>query len=89
MRGIGDVSRQGSDLGQPTEHTRGPFEIVRAAAGRFGLSERRFDAAAPELEEDTEVAELLRKYVPSVSLQAVPGGGVPLVGSNCSNVRPS
>jgi LacI family transcriptional regulator len=39
-------------------------------------------AAAPEVEEDTAVAGLLRKYVPSVSLQAVPGGGVPLVGSN-------
>jgi LacI family transcriptional regulator len=49
------------------------------------LIERRVDgiiAAAPEVEEDTEVAELLRKYVPSVSLQAVPGGGVPLVGSS-------
>jgi LacI family transcriptional regulator len=49
------------------------------------LIERRVDgivAAAPEVEEDTEVAELLRKYVPAVSLQAVPGGGVPLVGSN-------
>jgi LacI family transcriptional regulator len=50
-----------------------------------GLIERRVDgiiAAAPEVEEDTEVAELLRKYVPAVSLQAVPGGGVPLVGSS-------
>ena len=49
------------------------------------LIERRVDgiiAAAPEIEEDTEVANLLRKYVPAVSLQAVPGGGVPLVGSN-------
>jgi LacI family transcriptional regulator len=49
------------------------------------LIERRVDgiiAAAPEVEEDTEVAELLRKYVPSVSLQAVPGGGVPLLGSS-------
>jgi LacI family transcriptional regulator len=49
------------------------------------LIERRVDgivAAAPEVEEDTEVAELLRRYVPAVSLQAVPGGGVPLVGSN-------
>jgi Transcriptional regulators len=49
------------------------------------LIERRVDgiiAAAPEVEEDTEVADLLRRYVPSVSLQAVPGGGVPLVGSN-------
>jgi LacI family transcriptional regulator len=47
------------------------------------LIERRVDgiiAAAPEVEEDTEVAELLRRYVPSVSLQAVPGGGVPTVG---------
>ena len=47
------------------------------------LIERRVDgivAAAPEIEEDTEVADLLRRYVPSVSLQAVPGGGVPLVG---------
>jgi LacI family transcriptional regulator len=49
------------------------------------LIERRVDgiiAAAPEVEEDTAVAALLRTYVPSVSLQAVPGGGVPLVGSN-------
>jgi LacI family transcriptional regulator len=49
------------------------------------LIERRVDGiivAAPEVEEDAEVADLLRKYVPSVSLQAVPGGGVPLIGSN-------
>ena len=49
------------------------------------LIERRVDgiiAAAPEVEEDSEVAELLRRYVPAVSLQAVPGGGVPMVGSN-------
>jgi LacI family transcriptional regulator len=49
------------------------------------LIERRVDgiiAAAPEVEEDTEVARLLRNYVPAVSLQAVPGGGVPLIGSN-------
>jgi LacI family transcriptional regulator len=49
------------------------------------LIERRVDgiiAAAPEIEEDTEVAELLRNYVPAISLQAVPGGGVPLVGSS-------
>jgi LacI family transcriptional regulator len=62
-----------------------------AAGGADGASivrtliERRVDgiiAAAPEVEEDTEVADLLRRYVPAVSLQAVPGGGVPLVGSN-------
>jgi LacI family transcriptional regulator len=49
------------------------------------LIERRVDgiiAAAPEVEEDTQVADLLRKYVPAVSLQSVPGGGVPMVGSN-------
>ena len=49
------------------------------------LIERRVDgiiAAAPEVEEDTEVADLLRSYVPAISLQAVPGGGVPSVGSN-------
>src|SRR6266705_1848722 len=39
-------------------------------------------AAAPQLEEDTEVADLLRRYVPAVSLHHVPGGGVPLIGSN-------
>jgi LacI family transcriptional regulator len=62
-----------------------------AAGGADGASivrtliDRRVDgiiAAAPEVEEDTQVAELLRRYVPAVSLQAVPGGGVPLVGSN-------
>jgi LacI family transcriptional regulator len=49
------------------------------------LIDRRVDGiivAAPEIEEDTKVAELLRRWVPAVSLQAVPGGGVPLVGSN-------
>ena len=49
------------------------------------LIERRVDgviAAAPDVEEDREVADLLRKYGPAVSLQAIPGGGVPLVGSN-------
>jgi LacI family transcriptional regulator len=54
-------------------------DIVRA------LIERRVDgviAAAPQVEDDAEVAELLRAYVPAVSLHAVPGGGVPVVGSN-------
>ena len=49
------------------------------------LIDRRVDgviAAAPQLEGDTEVADMLRRYVPSVSLHHVPGGGVPLVGSN-------
>jgi len=49
------------------------------------LIDRRVDgviAAAPQLEGDLEVAEMLRRYVPAVSLHHVPGGGVPLVGSN-------
>jgi LacI family transcriptional regulator len=58
-------------------------DIVRS------LVERRVDgivAAAPELEEDAEVGELLRRYVPSVSLHHVPGGGVPQVGSDHTKV---
>jgi LacI family transcriptional regulator len=49
------------------------------------LIERRVDgviAAAPQVEDSTEVADLLRAYVPAVSLHSVPGGGVPVVGSN-------
>jgi LacI family transcriptional regulator len=49
------------------------------------LIERRVDgiiAAAPEVEEDTAVAEMLREFGPAISLQSVPGGGVPMVGSN-------
>jgi LacI family transcriptional regulator len=49
------------------------------------LIDRRVDgvlAAAPQLEGDLEVADMLRRYVPAVSLSHVPGGGVPLVGSN-------
>jgi LacI family transcriptional regulator len=49
------------------------------------LIDRRVDgviAAAPQLEGDTTVADLLRRYVPAVSLHHVPGGGVPVVGSN-------
>jgi LacI family transcriptional regulator len=49
------------------------------------LIQRRVDgiiAAAPQLEEDIAVANLLRDYVPAVSLHHVPGGGVPVVGSS-------
>ena len=49
------------------------------------LIERRVDGlilAAPQLEGDPEVADLLRQYVPAVSLHNVPGGGIPLIGSN-------
>ena len=49
------------------------------------LIDRRVDgviAAAPQLEGDLQVAEMLRRYVPAVSLHHVPGGGVPVVGSN-------
>lgn len=54
-------------------------EVVRT------LIERRVDgivAAAPQLEENLEVSDLLLRYVPVVSLHHVPGGVVPLVGSN-------
>jgi LacI family transcriptional regulator len=54
-------------------------EVVRM------LIERRVDgliAAAPQLEDDLEVAELMRSRIPTVSLHHVPGGGVPVVGSN-------
>jgi LacI family transcriptional regulator len=66
-------------VGNLSEHGEDGAAVVRM------LIERRVDgviAAAPQLEEDTEVAELLRRYVPAVSLHHVPGGGVPLVGSN-------
>jgi len=49
------------------------------------LIDRRVDGlilAAPQLEGDPEVADMLRRYVPAVSLYNVPGGGFPLVGSN-------
>lgn len=49
------------------------------------LFEHRVDgiiAAAPELENEEEFGELLRSRVASVSLQHVPGGGVPVVGSS-------
>lgn len=49
------------------------------------LLERRVDgilAAAPSLEDDAAVGELLRGPVPVVSMHHVPGGGVPLVGSD-------
>lgn len=51
------------------------------------LLERRVDgviAAAPQVEEDPQVGELLRTYVPAVSLHHVQGGGVPTVGSSQS-----
>lgn len=49
------------------------------------LIERRVEGvvtAAPQVEEDPAVAELLRAYVPAVSLHHVPGGGVPVIGSH-------
>jgi len=55
-----------------------------AAACVRALLERRVDgivAAAPQLEHDCELAQLLRA-VPTVSIHHVPGGGVSLVGSD-------
>jgi LacI family transcriptional regulator len=49
------------------------------------LLERRVDGiltAAPQMEFDEGIGELLRGQVPAVSIHRVPGGGVPLVGSD-------
>jgi LacI family transcriptional regulator len=54
-------------------------EVVRM------LIERRVDGlivAAPQLEGDPDAAMLLRRYLPAVSIHHVPGGGLPLVGSD-------
>jgi len=62
---------------------RGWAPAVRA------LFEYRVDgiiAAAPQLEEEEDFGELLRSRVPSVSLQHVPGGGIPVVGSSHRHV---
>jgi len=49
------------------------------------LLERRVDGiltAAPQMEPDARIGRLLRGAVPAVSIHRVPGGGVPLVGSD-------
>ena len=49
------------------------------------LLERRVDgilAAAPQMERDGRIGQLLRGPVPAVSIHRVPGGGVSLVGSD-------
>jgi len=49
------------------------------------LLERRVDGiltAAPQMERDGRIGELLRGTVPAVSIHRVPGGGVSLVGSD-------
>ncbi len=49
------------------------------------LLERRVDgilAAAPQMERNGRIGELLRGSVPAVSIHRVPGGGVSLVGSD-------
>lgn len=66
-------------IGNLTDAGHGGADVARQ------LVERRVDgiiAAAPQLEDDLAVAEVLRSTVPSVSLHHVPGGGVPMVGSN-------
>ncbi|WP_163506420.1 LacI family DNA-binding transcriptional regulator [Fodinicola acaciae] len=65
--------------------------IIGTALGEDGplfirqLLERRVDgilSAAPRLEANAEIGTLLRGRVPAVSVHHVPGGGVPVVGSN-------
>jgi LacI family transcriptional regulator len=66
-------------IGNLAEHAQDGAAVLQM------LLDRRVDgviAAAPQLEGDTAVADLLRRYVPAVSLHHVPGGGVPVVGSN-------
>ena len=49
------------------------------------LLERRVDGiltAAPQMEHDGRIGELLRGKIPAVSIHRVPGGGVSLVGSD-------
>jgi LacI family transcriptional regulator len=49
------------------------------------LLERRVDGiltAAPQMERNTRIGELLRGPVPAVSIHRIPGGGVTLVGSD-------
>jgi LacI family transcriptional regulator len=66
-------------IGNLAEHAEDGAAVLQM------LLDRRVDgviAAAPQLEGDPAVAGLLRRYVPAVSLHHVPGGGVPVVGSN-------
>ncbi len=66
---IGSLNEKGSDAGR----------YLRV------LLERRVDgilSAAPQLENDVRIGEMLRGSVPTVSLHHVPGGGVPVVGSD-------
>jgi LacI family transcriptional regulator len=49
------------------------------------LLERRVDGiltAAPQMEWNTRIGGLLRGLVPAVSIHRIPGGGIPLVGSD-------
>ena len=65
----------------------GSLDEKGADAGHYlrVLLERRVDGiltAAPQLENDTHVGTVLRDSVPTVSIHHIPGGGVPLVGSD-------
>jgi len=53
----------------------------------FGLIEHRVDGillAAPQMEENQRVGEILRNKLPAVSIHHVPGGGISTVGSDHS-----
>ena len=65
----------------------GSLDEKGSDAGRYLriLLERRVDGilmAAPQLENDARAGELLRGSVPTVSIHRIPGGGIPLVGSD-------
>jgi LacI family transcriptional regulator len=62
-----------------------PSSDTHGAAVVRMLFERRVDGiivAPPQLEEDFEFVGLLKGTVPAVTLQHVPGGGVPFVGND-------
>lgn len=65
----------------------GSIDRAGADAERYleMLLERRVDGiltAAPQMERNTRIGELLRGPVPAVSIHRIPGGDVPLVGSD-------
>src|SRR5882757_543621 len=72
--------------------SNGHAVMIGTALGNDGLAylrqlmERRVDgilSAAPRLEKDAEIGEML-KWVPAVGLHHFPGGGIPVVGSSHS-----
>lgn len=73
--------------------SNGHAVMIGTALGNDGLAylrqlvERRVDgilSAAPRLEKDAGIGDLLRQRIPAVGLHHFPGGGIPVVGSSHS-----